>query len=220
MCTPRRWLFALLVALAGGLPSTAHAQAKGGITWGRLNTTRFPQERQKLRAQHGDFPRLGEAFEVLGTSTSRYNCIGWSLGITHYWVWPGDAPERFDALNSRYGFRRLGSLDTSLQPSMRKIVVYGKYSAGRWHVTHQARQLRDGTWTSKLGRMALIRHPRPESLAGPAYGRPIAVYIHRDSTGPSRASMAKLAEDAEEELQREIEEYLAAQDCVLEQCSP
>ena len=36
--------------------------------------------------------------------------------------------------------------------------------------THAARQLADGSWTSKLGPDDDIEHPRPESLAGGKYG--------------------------------------------------
>lgn len=67
-------------------------------------------------------------------------------------------------------------LDFSLQRGVDKIVLYGKISHGRIVVTHQARQLRDGTWSSKLGKMALICHATPDALNGLSYGRPLAVY--------------------------------------------
>jgi len=51
-------------------------------------------------------------------------------------------------------------------------------------VTHAALQLRDGTWTSKLGKLALIRHRTPQDLDGPSYGVPIAVYVRAKK--PSR----------------------------------
>jgi hypothetical protein len=37
----------------------------------------------------------------------------------------------------------------------------------------------DGTWTSKLGKMAVIRHATPDSLDGPDYGQPVAVYVRK-----------------------------------------
>jgi hypothetical protein len=64
-----------------------------------------------------------------------------------------------------------------VQPGVDKIVLYGKQERGRWVVTHQVRQLSKGTWTSKLDKLALIRHRTPEALSGPSYGQPIAVYV-------------------------------------------
>ena len=34
-------------------------------------------------------------------------------------------------------------------------------------------------WGSKLGKMALIRHATPDSLDGPDYGKPYAVYYRK-----------------------------------------
>ena len=48
-------------------------------------------------------------------------------------------------------------------------------------VTHGALQDRDGTWTSKLGQLALIRHRTPAALNGPTYGQPVAVYARRSA---------------------------------------
>ena len=45
--------------------------------------------------------------------------------------------------------------------------------------THAARQLRDGRWTSKLGRDRDISHKMVVDLAGEAYGEP-AAYLKRE----------------------------------------
>ncbi len=57
--------------------------------------------------------------------------------------------------------------DGSLEHGVEKIALY---SSDRGEVTHTARQLPSGNWTSKLGPNIDIMHPTPESLNGPGYG--------------------------------------------------
>ena len=156
---------------------------KGSATVARkrsLNKKRYSGERRILlsRAERRSFPRLGGNFEVLAPRTKVYNCIAWSIGITNRWVWPGYTISAFDQLYGSYGYRRISTKDYRLQPGVQKIVLYGRvYKNGRIKCTHGARQLADGTWTSKLGKLPLIRHMSPDALNGPSYGRPIAVYV-------------------------------------------
>jgi type VI secretion system secreted protein VgrG len=145
-----------------------------------LNKKRYSGERRILlsRVERRSFPRLGGNFEVLAPRTKVYNCIAWSIGITNRWVWPGYTISAFDQLYGSYGYRRISTKDYRLQPGVQKIVLYGHVSKnGRIKCTHGARQLADGTWTSKLGKLPLIRHMSPDALNGPSYGRPIAVYV-------------------------------------------
>jgi len=37
--------------------------------------------------------------------------------------------------------------------------------------------LPDGSWSSKLGSLPLIRHLRPDDVAGPTYGAPYVLYV-------------------------------------------
>jgi hypothetical protein len=148
-----------------------------------LNTARFPQERAKVNPNNV-FPHLGNDYEVLRPADLHYNCIAWSLGITDRWVWPGKTVADFDRLYGSHGYRRIGTLDYRAQPGAQKIVLYGKisYVNGRQVIecTHGARQLADGTWTSKLGRLPAIRHRTPNALNGygpNGYGQPVAVYV-------------------------------------------
>jgi hypothetical protein len=168
----RRFLLSTVAALALAVPfaGLSYGQARA-----EADTRTITSERRVIDA--GGFPSLHGDYRVLSPSTPKYNCIAWSLGITSQWVWPGDRVTDFDHLNARYGYRRLHGLDYGVQPGVDKIVLYGKQEHGRWVVTHQARQLSDGTWTSKLGKLALIRHRTPEALSGPDYGRPLAVYV-------------------------------------------
>jgi hypothetical protein len=140
-----------------------------------LDTSLYGSERWGVDAA---FANLRGEFEVQSPSTSRYNCIAWSLGITSQWINPKKTLAEFDQLNGQYGYRRMSTLDFSRAFGYEKIVLYGKKDAfGRvTEYTHQARQLPDGTWTSKLGGMAQVRHVTPDTLNGSAYGVPVAVY--------------------------------------------
>jgi hypothetical protein len=145
-----------------------------------LNKKRFAHERRALlsKTERRSFPRLGTNFEVLAPRTKVYNCIAWSIGVTNRWVWPGPTISAFDQLYGMHGYKRLSTNDYSVQPGVQKIVLYAHvYKNGRIKCTHGARQLPDGTWTSKLGKLPLIRHKNPQALNGPSYGRPIAVYV-------------------------------------------
>jgi len=118
-----------------------------------------------------------------------YNCIAWSLGITDEWVWPGESVKAFDGLYAGRGYKRLAARDYGPEPGVEKVVLFGtlkdvrlKTADGKSReevmvvATHAARQEADGTWTSKLGGLARIRHRTPEAVAGGTYGDPVAVY--------------------------------------------
>jgi hypothetical protein len=146
-----------------------------------FDTSRYPQERRVIDAQRESngaksFPYLGFYYEVDAPSTRAYNCIAWSLGITNQWINPRSTLAGMDQLNGQFGYRRMSGMDLSLQRGVEKIVLFGNFVNGQMVYTHQARQLADGSWTSKLGGLAQIRHLSPYSLAGPAYGYPVAVY--------------------------------------------
>jgi len=146
----------------------------------RSDASPFKGEHDAIeRIREKSFPKLESSYAVIGHATKDYNCIAWSLGVTTKWVWPGTATDDFDKLDGQYGFRRMTKLDFSVQKGVEKIVLYGKKVDGKMTMTHQARQMKDGTWTSKLGEMGLIRHASPDSLDGPDYGYPVAVYYRK-----------------------------------------
>jgi hypothetical protein len=156
----------------------------------RLNKARFPDERHALHtpAQRRAFPLLRDNFEVLARSTPRYNCIAHSLGIHGRWVNPVTGPSShplagMDQMYQARGYVRLRQLDYRLEPGKQKVVVYAMLRPDKRikAVTHAALQAADGTWTSKLGKLALIRHLTPQALNGPVYGRPVAVYVRNRS---------------------------------------
>jgi hypothetical protein len=160
-----------------------------------LNKARLPQERRRLLApsMRKSFPILRKNFEVLGLSTPKYNCIAHSLGIHSRWVNPLTGPAsaplaRMDAIYRARGYVRASTLDYRLEPGKQKVVVYATLRPDQRikAVTHAARQAADGTWTSKLGKLALIRHLTPQALNGPTYGRPVAVYVRSQERVASR----------------------------------
>jgi hypothetical protein len=149
-----------------------------------LDEDRFPDERGKLTnpTERKEFPHLGNQFQVLGPATPRYNCIAWSIGITTQWVWPAKPNKAatvadFDELYGKHGYRRVRGLNYERQANYDKIVLYAKRTGNTWEPTHGARQLSDGSWSSKLGKLPLIRHLEPEDIDGGSYGVPIAVYV-------------------------------------------
>jgi hypothetical protein len=179
-----RFACAVVLAAATLLGGTLPARARAGEAQQAvrpLPAKLVEQETERLnepRMRQG-FPRLGNRFEVLGPSTPRYNCIGWSVGNTNEWVWPGNTVADFDRLYAQHGYARQEGLNLTVEPGKRKLVLYGTLNpdATIRTVTHAAVQEPDGRWTSKLGSLALIRHATPDELRGPSYGTPIAVYV-------------------------------------------
>ena len=168
------------VAVPGTAPSGF--QMRSGF-----DQTRFPDDRQVLEGSEElrrSFPRLGNDFEVLAPAAKKYNCISHSLGLSDRWVNPetGPADDPFgpmDRLYSALGYKRLPTLDLSVEKGKQKVVLYATVhpDASLHQVTHAAVQVPDGTWTSKLGQLPLIRHRTPYALRGPSYGLPVAVYV-------------------------------------------
>lgn len=132
------------------------------------------------------FPRLEEeGFSEESPASPRYNCIAWAAEVTHQFWWPRATPffwppgvpqtETVDAFFQ--AFETLGYLrcpDGLLEPGFSKIAFYA--IDGR--PTHAARQLPDGSWTSKLGRHIDIIHRTLTGLEGPAYGNVVG-YMKR-----------------------------------------
>ena len=77
--------------------------------------------------------------------------------------------EAFEALFAAQGW--VEAADDSLEQGFEKIALY----ANRGTITHAARQLPAGEWTSKLGRDVDIAHSVGE-LDGPQYGAVIKFY--------------------------------------------
>ena len=131
----------------------------------------------------GRFEQL-ENFRVTSGRTTAYNCIAWAAGREDDWWWPHgrgywplgkgsteDVPTFEDA------FRTLGyepCTEGDWEQDVEKVAIYVKDNK----VTHMARQVANGLWTSKLGRAEDIEHENTIELEGKQYGNVIC-YMSR-----------------------------------------
>ncbi|MDA1142269.1 MAG: hypothetical protein O3B01_27210, partial [Planctomycetota bacterium] len=120
------------------------------------------------------FPNLkSEGFDVTSSYDRKYNCMAWAAGKNDRWWWPGGGfwpLESSDTSNATFvgafslqGYRVCEHRDC--RPDYEKVAIYADEDG----LTHAARQILDGRWTSKLGRDIDITHTleglvrRPES---------------------------------------------------------
>lgn len=141
------------------------------------------------------FPGLGRDCKFLLTSppTRDYNCLAWALGRKDCWMWPNtdghihepdeywpdNVPNDERPTTLIKAYEALGfslSEDAGLEDKYVKIALYKSQDSETF--THAARQLADGTWTSKLSFWEDIRHGTPQSLEGELYGR-VYCYMKR-----------------------------------------
>lgn len=139
--------------------------------------------------RHPDFPLLSDANSVkTSESTPRYNCIAWAAGddTKKWWphrfgYWPAGAPvaETIAAFFTAFallGYSPCGNGD--LEVGWQKLALYADADG---IPTHMARQLPDGTWTSKLGDYLDIMHTTIDVLHGALYGT-CAGFLRRPTT--------------------------------------
>ena len=127
---------------------------------------------------------MGQTITLLARSLEDTTAIAWAAGVISSWwwpdgYWPSGVPECEELFAFRCLFRRLGyevCRDGRLEPGFEKVVIYVRCGSP----THAARQLHDGTWTSKLGNFVDIRHLTPEDVGGGEYGEPVLYMKRRD----------------------------------------
>lgn len=127
-------------------------------------------------------------------ATPIYNCLGWALNSDEDGIWPqaddelttagnnwpADLPstptvETFTLFLARHGYSPCD--DEEHEPGTEKLALYALENG---EIQHVARQLRDGTWTSKMGQNGMdVHHKRAEHLECEAYGA-IVAYFCRD----------------------------------------
>jgi hypothetical protein len=134
-----------------------------------------------------EFPNLRvTGYTITSPVDPTYNCIAWAAGDDEaFWwpvpgltgagylggyYWPQGVPvattmEAFELAFKRQGYRACP--DGELEPGFEKIVIYAD-TAGK--PTHASRQLPDGRWASKLGKLEDIEHQAVEGLSGSNYG--------------------------------------------------
>ena len=121
------------------------------------------------------FPALGD-FSVTSPPDGRYNCIAWAAGTDSRWwepvpdhYWPSEAPLENNVAAFVAAFSILGyqpCADGFLEAGFEKVAIYQRSSM----VSHMARQLPTGRWTSKIGQLADIEHASPAELEGAENG--------------------------------------------------
>lgn len=141
------------------------------------------------------FPNLGSNnHTVTSPYDERYNCIAHAAHKSDFWWWPVKAPGVFWPLSdymeesiecfvqaySTLGYAICAS--SVLEPGVEKIAIFVD-AAGK--PTHAARQLSDGSWSSKLGKSHDISHQTLAVLegvtgVGHGYGR-VSVIMQRES---------------------------------------
>jgi hypothetical protein len=122
------------------------------------------------------FPHLRASnFRITSKATNYYNCIAWAVGKSDEWweyrrgyTWPqatrtesvASAIELFEAQR----FEKCAS--AAPEVGWNKIAIYGDNSG----YTHAAKQLANGHWSSKLGKLHDIEHKTLEDLVEGDYG--------------------------------------------------
>jgi len=124
--------------------------------------------------------------KITSIRTRDYNCIAWAAGDDTRWWWPVDSNDAYWPPNITRrqeldafveAFATLGyepTLDGEWEAGREKVAIF----AEKGLPTHAARQLSDGTWSSKLGQSFDISHSL-EAIEGPAYGQAV-LFMSRD----------------------------------------
>lgn len=135
------------------------------------------------------FPGLrGKPFEITSPRAVDYNCVAWSAqDSTRCWwpapgyFWPEESPREITINAFRNAFGTLGFTEcASAEPEegFEKVAIFIDANG---IPSHAARQLPNGRWTSKLGRLEDIEHSLVD-LEGDCYGR-VAAVMRRPRAG-------------------------------------
>jgi hypothetical protein len=139
--------------------------------------------------KHSELPNLtDDNHAITSCYDTRYNCIAWAANdILNWWdptsgshfgrehYWPPGAPKKWSVAAYAAAFATLGYEDSGngfLEPGVEKIALFAvEVRANVFEATHAARQLVDGTWTSKLGDYEDIIHMNVTDVCCPEYGK-------------------------------------------------
>ena len=123
---------------------------------------------------------------VTGPATRSYNSIAWAAGDDQCGWWPNSLGIGYWPPNANRGetlqdfidaYSKLGYLSCNngdLEPGLELIAIFAVTSSVGQTPTHTARQLEDGSWTSKLGQFEDISHDDAGDVECHAYGRVVA----------------------------------------------
>lgn len=126
------------------------------------------------------FPNLSQYYySITSPATTEYNCIAWAAcDITAWWwpdqfqmyFWPPNVPreETIAAFIKAYESQNYILCDSpDYEEGWDRIALYVDANG---KPTHAARQLNNGSWTSKLGKLEDIEHSTLDGLVGLQYG--------------------------------------------------
>ena len=131
-----------------------------------------------------EFPALTHLnHSVTSAQSLLYNCFAYAMGdVNRQWrpdpmglyYWPPAARREttigaMEEMLGSFGYRPTES--RRIENGVEKVAVFVKNNA----VTHFAKQLSDGKWTSKLGDAEDIKHVL-DALNGPQYGAVARIY--------------------------------------------
>jgi hypothetical protein len=141
---------------------------------------------------HPAFPKLASGnHRITSERTADYNCIAWAAGDDSRWWWPIEVPDVYwpEGLPRKVelgtfleAFTTLGygqCENAELEPDREKVAIFALNGIP----THAARQLHDGSWSSKLGKSFDISHTL-EAIEGPVYGS-VAFLLVREVQRPN-----------------------------------
>ena len=155
---------------------------------GMGGTAGIPDRRRQGLNKRTINPNDPRFVSVSSDVSDEYNCVAWALGNRDLWwephtpgsimedrgYWPDGLPHDRAPETLRELFRQQGFVDCEngdLDSRSVKISLCRMQDAdGSYIWTHTARQLRSGSWTSKLGNSYEVTHRRPEDLDGRLYG--------------------------------------------------
>ena len=128
-----------------------------------------------------------EPFEITSRETGDYNCIGWAVGDSTKFYWPGPSefffwPNEIPRNESLETFQLFfNSLVTKSVPtaSWKRAFKKSRFLKKNGLPTHAARQLADGFWTSKLDVLEDVKHSLG-AISGGFYGE-IALFLRKNA---------------------------------------
>jgi hypothetical protein len=130
--------------------------------------------------KENQFPNLAATrYTITSSQTATYNCFAWAAGENDRWwnpleptnpyYWIEGIPNELTIAAFIQAYETLGYLvceNSEFEIGFEKIALYATPDE---EVTHAARQLPNGKWTSKLGRWEDIEHEL-EGLVCEMYG--------------------------------------------------
>lgn len=127
------------------------------------------------------FPNLESCeWQVTSPSSVFYNCIAWVMGDQRrnwwpiFYYWPPGAVREETVEACRQAFSICGfevCEKAGAEPGFEKVAVYAQGD----ELTHAARQLPNGQWSSKVGELEDIQHDTLEALEGRDYGKVVLI---------------------------------------------